>query len=109
MKRVLLLFVVTALIAPAGLSAQSADTFEVASIRTLGEANAAALARLGDGCDGGFPRVEQNRFTVTTTVYALITWAYGSIIGEAVPSSATGTSYPVGLHGSGKSDLRSRR
>jgi uncharacterized protein (TIGR03435 family) len=77
MKRVLLLFVVTTLIAPAGLSAQSADTFEVASIKTLGEANAAALARLGDGCDGGFPRVERNRFTVTTTVYALMTWAYG--------------------------------
>src|SRR5215471_8672899 len=56
---------------------QAPDAFEVASIKSLGEANAAALARFGDGCDGGFPRVERNRFTVTTTVYALTTWAYG--------------------------------
>jgi len=55
----------------------TSPTFEVASIKALGEANAAALARFGDGCDGGFPRVERNRFTVTTTVYALMTWAYG--------------------------------
>jgi uncharacterized protein (TIGR03435 family) len=77
MKKRLLLSVLIALIAPAEFRAQSADTFEVASIKALGEANAAALARFGDGCDGGFPRVERNRFTVTTTVYALMTWAYG--------------------------------
>src|SRR6516162_3710221 len=59
------------------LWAQSPDKFEVASIKSLGEANAAALAQFGDGCDGGFPRVDHNRFTVTTTAYALLTWAYG--------------------------------
>jgi uncharacterized protein (TIGR03435 family) len=57
--------------------AQVPEAFEVASIKPLGEANAAALARFGDGCDGGFPRVDRNRFTVSTTVYALMTWAYG--------------------------------
>src|SRR5215471_16503114 len=57
--------------------AQVPDKFEVASIKSLGEANAAALAQFGDGCDGGFPRVDHNRFTVTTTAYALMTWAYG--------------------------------
>src|SRR5215831_3943223 len=57
--------------------AQTPDTFEVVSIKPLGEANAVALARFGDGCDGGFPRVDRNRFTVSTTVYALMTWAYG--------------------------------
>lgn len=57
--------------------AQAPDKFEVASIKSLGEANAAALAQFGDGCDGGFPRVDHNRFTVTTTAYALMTWAYG--------------------------------
>ena len=31
---------------------------------------------IGSGCDGSFPRVENNRFIVTTTVYALMTWAY---------------------------------
>jgi len=77
MRNLLLLLVLLTLPAPAGLHAQSPDTFEVASIKALGEANAAALARFGDGCDGGFPRVERNRFTVTTTVYALMTWAYG--------------------------------
>ncbi len=56
---------------------QATDAFEVASIKPLGEANAATLARFGAGCDGGFPRVERNRFTVTTTAYALMTWAYG--------------------------------
>jgi uncharacterized protein (TIGR03435 family) len=59
------------------LRAQATDTFEVTSIKSLGEANAAALAQFGDGCDGGFPRVDHNRFTVTTTAYALTTWAYG--------------------------------
>src|SRR5262249_37403348 len=57
--------------------AQAPEAFEVASIKPLGEANAAALARFGDGCDGGFPRVERNRFIVSTTAYALMTWAYG--------------------------------
>ena len=49
--------------------------FEVASIKPLGPFS--PIPALGPGCDGGFPRVEHNRFTVTTTVFALITWAYG--------------------------------
>jgi len=36
-----------------------------------------AAGGFGGGCDGSFPKVELNRFVVTTTVYALITWAYG--------------------------------
>jgi uncharacterized protein (TIGR03435 family) len=65
-----------------GLHGQAAPdpklpTFEVASIKPLGEANAAALNALGGGCDGGFPSVDHHRFTVATTPYALITWAYG--------------------------------
>jgi len=49
--------------------------FDVASIKPLGSFT--PIPQLGPGCDGGFPRVEHNRFTVTTTVFALITWAYG--------------------------------
>jgi len=30
-----------------------------------------------NGCDGSFPRVDGNRFVVSTTAFALITWAYG--------------------------------
>jgi bla regulator protein blaR1 len=55
--------------------AQSQESFDVASVRPIGTFNPSPV--LGAGCDGGFPRVEQNRFVVTTTVYALITWAYG--------------------------------
>ncbi len=52
--------------------------FEVASIKKAAEGvRAEALVRLGSGCDGGFPRVEHNRFVVTTTLYALTTWAWG--------------------------------
>ena len=53
---------------------QAADAFEVVSIRPLGPMTGNSF---GTGCDGGFPRVEHNRFTVTTTTYALLTWAYG--------------------------------
>src|SRR5207248_657446 len=49
--------------------------FEVESIKPLGPFS--PIPALGPGCDGGFPRVERNRFTVTTTAFALITWAYG--------------------------------
>src|SRR6476659_4587146 len=59
------------------LLAQTSDSFEVASIKPAGPAAAENLARFGGGCDGGFPRVDHNRFTVTTTLYALMTWAYG--------------------------------
>ena len=57
--------------------AQTPETFDVASIKSMGPAPGELLARFGSGCDGSFPRVENRRFTVTTTAYALITWAYG--------------------------------
>jgi uncharacterized protein (TIGR03435 family) len=60
-----------------GVLAQRLDAFEVATIKPLGEANAEVLARFGGGCDGNAPRVDRRRFTVSTTLYALITWAYG--------------------------------
>jgi len=57
--------------------AQTSEVFEVASIRPAGEIAVAATIAFGGGCDGGVPRVDHNRFTVTTTAYALLTWAYG--------------------------------
>ena len=51
---------------------QSPDTFEVASVKPMGGVPGEALAAFGSGCDGSFPRVENNRFIVTTTVYALL-------------------------------------
>lgn len=57
--------------------AQPDEAFEVVSVKPMGAAPGEALANFGSGCDGSFPRVESARFTVTTTVYALITWAYG--------------------------------
>ncbi len=65
------------------LQAQAADTFEVVSVKPLGAVPAgngrgtAAPGGAGVGCDGGFPRVDGGRFSVNTTPYALITWAYG--------------------------------
>ena len=55
----------------------SQDAFEVASVRPAENVPGEVLARFGAGCDGSFPRVENTRFGVTTTVYALMTWAYG--------------------------------
>jgi uncharacterized protein (TIGR03435 family) len=76
MRRLLLLLLLTA---PVLLRGQAPDqkpiAFEVASVKPLGSFT--PIPQLGPGCDGGFPRVEHNRFTVTTTVFALITWAYG--------------------------------
>lgn len=73
-----------AALAPVGmLPAQSADSFEVVSVKLLGPIPAGggrgspAPGGAGLGCDGGFPRVDGGRFVVTTTPYALITWAYG--------------------------------
>ena len=63
-------------VAIGGVVAQQ-DAFEVASVKPMGDAPGEALAAFGGGCDGSFPRVEHNRFRVTTTVYALMTWAYG--------------------------------
>jgi uncharacterized protein (TIGR03435 family) len=56
---------------------QRQDAFDVVSVKPMGDAPAERLAAYGRGCDGSFPQVENNRFRVTTTVYALITWAYG--------------------------------
>src|SRR5688572_1998071 len=77
---VLAVALVTAAIAACAhlVAAQPAqDAFEVASVRPAGDAPGEALAAFGSGCDGSFPRIENNRFRVTTTVFALMTWAYG--------------------------------
>jgi uncharacterized protein (TIGR03435 family) len=61
----------------------SPDSFEVASVKPLGPVPAGggrdtnASGGAGQGCDGGFPRLDRSHFSVTTTPYALITWAYG--------------------------------
>jgi uncharacterized protein (TIGR03435 family) len=78
-RSILLLTAIVA-VAAVGLHSQAAPerkslAFEVASIKPLGPFT--PIPALGPGCDGGFPRVEHNRFTVTTTAFALITWAYG--------------------------------
>jgi uncharacterized protein (TIGR03435 family) len=51
--------------------------FEVASIRPADKDKSSESLVIGSGCDGGFPRIEGNRFVVTTTLYSLIGWAYG--------------------------------
>jgi len=55
--------------------------FEEASIKPAGPgASISETGRkggAGQGCDGGFPKVDGGYFAVTTTTYALITWAYG--------------------------------
>src|SRR5580704_10432242 len=55
--------------------APAPDAFEVASVKPIGQVGTFSGGM--SGCDGGFPRVEGNRFVVTTTPFALITWAYG--------------------------------
>jgi len=60
--------------AQAQTAPQAAETFEVVSVRSQGPITGNTF---GGGCDGGVPRVEHHRFTVTTTTYALLTWAYG--------------------------------
>jgi uncharacterized protein (TIGR03435 family) len=72
------LFAATALPQP-----ESPATFEVVSVKPMGPVPAGggggtnASGGAGLGCDGGFPRVDNDRFAVVTTPYALITWAYG--------------------------------
>jgi uncharacterized protein (TIGR03435 family) len=57
--------------------------FEVASVKPAGQvegggaAGAAGAGGIGVGCDGHAPQIEGRRFTVTTTPYALIAWAFG--------------------------------
>jgi uncharacterized protein (TIGR03435 family) len=58
-------------------TAQAPELFELVSVKAMGPASGEVLARFGSGCDGSFPRLENRRFNVTTTAYALITWAYG--------------------------------
>ena len=67
----------TALVVAVSVVSAQQDVFEVASVKPMGDAPAERLAAYGRGCDGSFPQVENNRFRVTTTVFALITWAYG--------------------------------
>lgn len=62
---------------PAALGQAAApEAFEVASVKPKGPVGG-ALAGGMSGCDGSFPKVEGRRFAVTTTPFALITWAYG--------------------------------
>ena len=84
MRRWLLLVLLSAVSTRVLLHGQAAQTsdrkllaFEVATIKPAGDVDARVLAGLGGGCDGGFPRVDRRRFTVTTTAYALTTWAFG--------------------------------
>jgi uncharacterized protein (TIGR03435 family) len=69
--------VATAVLVVAVTLAQTSEPFEVVSVKSKGPAPGELIARFGDGCDGSFPRVEDRRFAVTTTTYALMTWAYG--------------------------------
>jgi uncharacterized protein (TIGR03435 family) len=61
----------------------STPAFEVASVKPVGQVESGGAAGtpgaggIGVGCDGHAPQVVGRRFTVTTTPYALITWAYG--------------------------------
>jgi uncharacterized protein (TIGR03435 family) len=84
MTTALRLAAIIAVLAPAAMpQAASPDTFEVASVKPIGPVPAgggrgtSASGGAGLGCDGGFPRVDRSTFAVTTTPYALITWAYG--------------------------------
>ena len=68
---------------PPALGEEAPVAFEVASVKPQGPVpgggarGSDAPGGMGAGCDGGFPRLQGNRFVVTTTPYALITWAYG--------------------------------
>ena len=75
MRKILIAAVLVVGAGVVALAQKPAPGFEVASIKPLGPFS--LIPALGPGCDGGFPRVEHNRFTVTTTPFALITWAYG--------------------------------
>jgi uncharacterized protein (TIGR03435 family) len=81
MRRWPLLFVIAALTTAVPLRGQVTAAkplaFDVATIKPVGEVDPRVLASLGGGCDGGAPRVDHKRFSVTTTAYALMTWAYG--------------------------------
>ncbi len=61
----------------------SGQSFEVASVKPVGPVvggdgrGSTGAGGMGSGCDGNAPRMDASRFTVTTTPYALISWAYG--------------------------------
>lgn len=63
--------------------AQSPAAFEVVSVKPVGPVpggggrGSDAAGGFGGGCDAGFPKLDGRRFSVVTTPYALITWAYG--------------------------------
>lgn len=68
----------------AGLAAaQSSVAFEVVSVKPAGAVPSGdgrgsdGPGGMGRGCDGNAPRFDGSHFVVTTTPYALITWAYG--------------------------------
>lgn len=72
-----LVAVVAASTGPLRAAQPAQESFEVASVKPMGDAPGEALAAFGGGCDGSFPSVEKQRFRVVTTLYALMTWAYG--------------------------------
>jgi uncharacterized protein (TIGR03435 family) len=62
------------------VQAQTTIAFEVAAVKPAGPVPTAGRdvpAGNSAGCDGGFPRLNGRQFAVTTTTYALISWAYG--------------------------------
>ena len=69
--------VLVTVLAAAVTPGQTPEAVDVVSVKSMGPAPGELLARFGSGCDGSFPRVENRRFAVTTTAYALITCAYG--------------------------------
>jgi len=82
--KVITRYLFCACVVAAAASGQApAPTFEVASVKPVGQvegggaAGTPAAGGIGVGCDGHAPQVAGRRFTVTTTAYALITWAYG--------------------------------
>lgn len=63
--------------------AQAPAAFEVVSVKPIGPVPGGggrgtdAAGGFGGGCDARFPKLDGRRFSVVTTPYALITWAYG--------------------------------
>ena len=62
-------------IAPRAHAQSSRPQFEVASVKPNTVQRAGPL--WNGACAGGIPQIEPRRFAATTTLYALISWAYG--------------------------------